>query len=120
MIRTFFFILFSFFLSNCSLNEDSKLWKTKNIQKDKNITTILTEEKKFSKEFNPKIKLDLPKAKNRIIDNLNNFERQCVCILYWWHACDLNKLLMGATWVSIREYRHLSTTEWRHLQSIFR
>lgn len=73
MIRTFFFILFSFFLSNCSLNEDSKLWKTKNIQKDKNITTILTEEKKFSKEFNPKIKLDLPKAKNRIIDNLNNF-----------------------------------------------
>ena len=73
MIKTFFFILFLFFLSNCSLNEDSKLWKTKNIQKDKNITTILTEEKKFSKKFNPKIKLDLPKAKNRIIDNLNNF-----------------------------------------------
>ena len=73
MIRTFFFILFSFFLSNCSLNEDSKLWKTKNIQKDKNITSVLTEEKKFSKEFNPKIKLDLPKVKNRFIDNLNNF-----------------------------------------------
>ena len=75
MNRLFYFILFYFFSTSCSLNEDSKLWKKKNIQKDENTKLILVKEKKFTKEFNSQIKLDLSKIKiqNKIFDNQNNF-----------------------------------------------
>ena len=75
MNRLFYFILFYFFLTSCSLNEDSKLWKKKNIQKNENTKLILVKEKKFTKEFNSQIKLDLSKIKiqNKIFDNQNNF-----------------------------------------------
>ena len=77
MNRLFYFILFYFFLTICSLNEDSKLWKKKNIQKNENTKLILVKEKEFTKEFNSQIKLDLSKIKikikNKIFDNQNNF-----------------------------------------------
>ena len=75
MNRLFYFIFFYFFLTSCSLNEDSKLWKKKNIQKNENTKIILVKEKEFTKEFNSQIKLDLSKIKikNKIFDNQNNF-----------------------------------------------
>ena len=75
MNKLFNLILFYFFLTNCSLNEDSKLWKKKNVQKNENTKIILVEEKRFEKEFNPKIKLDLSKIKieKKTFDNQNNF-----------------------------------------------
>jgi len=71
------FILISFFLVNCSLNKNSRLWneKEKDLNENKNLTKIFVEEKKESSELNPLIKLDLSKNQqnNKTVDNLNNF-----------------------------------------------
>ena len=48
MNRIFVFILFSFLLGACSLNENSKLWneKDKSINENKNKKKVLVEKKK--------------------------------------------------------------------------
>ena len=77
MNKILLFILITFFLVNCSLNKNSRLWneKEKDLNENKNLTKIFVEEKKESSELNPLIKLDLSKNQqnNKTVDNLNNF-----------------------------------------------
>ncbi len=73
-------LLLLFLLNNCSLNENSQIWKDKekNIENKKNIEKIFSDKKKAISEFNPELKLDLAEiqTKNIIIDNKNNYGSQ--------------------------------------------
>ncbi len=77
MNKVFVILIFSIFLSNCSLNENSKIWnKKEKIENEKKISKkVLTEKEVISTEFNPLLKLDLSKKEqnNKIFDPLNNF-----------------------------------------------
>ena len=77
MNKVFVILIFSIFLSNCSLNENSKIWnKKEKIEKENNaFKKVLTKKEIISTEFNPLLKLDLSKNKqnNKIFDLLNNF-----------------------------------------------
>ena len=68
------------FLNNCSLNENSKIWRNNGneLESNKNIIKVFSEDKKTVSEFNNELKLDLSsiKIKNKIIDNQNNFGLQ--------------------------------------------
>jgi hypothetical protein len=74
--RLIILIISLFLLNNCSLNENSRIWKDKekNITNPKNIKKIFAE-KKIVTEFNQELKLDLAKVKinNKIVDNKNNY-----------------------------------------------
>ena len=76
MNKLLILILSLFFLNNCSLNENSRIWNDK--EKDpinpKDIRKIFSE-KKVVTQFNQELKLDLANAKfnNKIIDNKNNY-----------------------------------------------
>ena len=61
-MNKFFFIFFVLILS-CSLNPNSSFWsKSKNIKTEKTVTRLLFEDKRPSEtEFNPKLKVNLPK-----------------------------------------------------------
>ena len=65
-----------FFLNNCSLNENSRIWKNKkdNSINPKNIKKIFSE-KKIITQFNQELKLDLANIKinNKVVDNQNNY-----------------------------------------------
>ena len=65
-----------FFLNNCSLNENSRIWKNKkdNSTNPKNIKKIFSE-KKIITQFNQELKLDLANVKinNKVVDNQNNY-----------------------------------------------
>ncbi len=77
MNKVFVILIFSIFLSNCSLNENSRIWNKKDkIENEKKVSKkILAEKEIISTEFNPLLKLDLSKNKqnNKIFDPLNNF-----------------------------------------------
>ena len=77
MNKVFVILIFSIFLSNCSLNENSKIWnKKEKIENENKVSKkILAEKEIISTEFNPLLKLDLSKNKqnNKIFDPLNNF-----------------------------------------------
>ena len=77
MNKVFVILTFSIFLSNCSLNENSRIWnKKEKIENENKVSKkILTEKEIISTEFNPLLKLDLSKNKqnNKIFDPLNNF-----------------------------------------------
>jgi len=74
--RLVILIISFFLLNNCSLNENSRIWKNKekNTTNPKNIKKIFAE-KKVVTEFNQELKLDLTKVKinNKIVDNKNNY-----------------------------------------------
>ena len=55
MNRVFVILIFSIFLSNCSLNENSKIWnKKEKIEDEKKVSKkILAEKKIISTQFNP-------------------------------------------------------------------
>ena len=76
MNRLLIFIISLFFLNNCSLNENSRIWKNKkdNSTNPKNIKKIFSE-KKIITQFNQELKLDLANVKinNKIVDNQNNY-----------------------------------------------
>ena len=76
MNRLVILIISLFLLNNCSLNENSRIWKDKekNTTNPKNIKKIFVE-KKVVTEFNQELKLDLTKVKinNKIVDNKNNY-----------------------------------------------
>ncbi|MDB3887128.1 PQQ-like beta-propeller repeat protein [Candidatus Pelagibacter sp.] len=76
MNRLLIFIVSLFFLNNCSLNENSRIWKNKkdNSINPKNIKKIFSE-KKIITQFNQELKLDLANVKinNKIVDNQNNY-----------------------------------------------
>ena len=80
MNKLFILILVLFTLNNCSLNENSRLWKDKEkkVENNLNIKKVFTEKKKIITEFNPKLKLDLVnlKTNNKITDSRNNYGSQ--------------------------------------------
>ena len=77
MNRLLIFIISFFFLNNCSLNENSRIWKNKkdNSINPKNIKKKIFSEKKIITQFNQELKLDLANVKinNKVIDNQNNY-----------------------------------------------
>ena len=77
MNKVFVILIFSILLSNCSLNENSRIWnKKEKIENENEVSKkILTEKEVISTEFNPLLKLDLSKntQNNKIFDPLNNF-----------------------------------------------
>ena len=76
MNKLIFTFIVLFFFNNCSFNENSRIWKDKEINQstNKNTTKVLNNEKKIVSEFNPELKLDLSgiKISSKKIDNLNN------------------------------------------------
>ena len=76
MNKLLILIISLFFLNNCSLNENSRIWKDKEDKttNPKNIKKIFSEKKKVT-QFNQELKIDLSKVKinNKIIDNKNNY-----------------------------------------------
>ena len=80
MNKLLILILALFFLNNCSLNENSRLWqdKEKKVENKPNIKKIFIEKKKIITEFNPQLKLDLVnlKTNNKITDSKNNYGSQ--------------------------------------------
>ena len=76
MNRLLILIISLFFLNNCSLNENSRIWKDKEdkITNPKNIKKIFSEKKDVT-QFNQELKIDLSKVKinNKIVDNKNNY-----------------------------------------------
>ena len=79
MNKLIIFFLSLFLLNNCSLNENSKIWKEKekNLE-NKNIKKVFLDKKKITSEFNQELKLDLAQIQtnNKIIDNKNNYGSQ--------------------------------------------
>lgn len=79
MNRLIILLLSLFLLNNCSLNENSKIWKEKeqNLE-NKNIEKVFLDKKIITSEFNQELKLDLSKVQsnNKTIDNQNNYGSQ--------------------------------------------
>ena len=80
MNRLILTIISIFFLNNCSLNENSRIWKDKErkLENEKNIKKAFSNEKKIITEFNKELKLDLTniKTNKRTLDNKNNYGSQ--------------------------------------------
>ena len=80
MNRIIILILALIFLNQCSLNENSRIWKDKEnkLEAQKNIKKVFLEDKKITTEFNQELKLDLSiiKFNNKITDNENNYGSQ--------------------------------------------
>ena len=76
MNKLLILIISLFFLNNCSLNENSRIWKDKEdkITNPKNFKKIFSEKKDVT-QFNQELKIDLSKVKinNKIVDNKNNY-----------------------------------------------
>ena len=76
MNRLLILIISLFFLNNCSLNENSRIWEDKKDKttNPKNIKKIFSEKKDVT-QFNQELKIDLSKVKinNKIVDNKNNY-----------------------------------------------
>ena len=72
-MNRFIYIIF-FFILSCSLNSDSAFWsKNEKIKTDKKITKILFEDiKPNEEEFNPKLKIKLPKNNINMNYDFNN------------------------------------------------
>ena len=79
MNRLIILLLSLFLLNNCSLNENSKIWKEKekNLENE-NIEKVFLDKKIITSEFNQELKLDLGKVQsnNKIVDNKNNYGSQ--------------------------------------------
>ena len=73
-------IIALFILNNCSLNENSRIWKDKEkkLQVKENIKKIFEEEEKIVTEFNAELKIDLSGivTNNKTINNQNNLGSQ--------------------------------------------
>jgi len=69
-----------FFINNCSLNENSRIWKNKGKEQltKSNVKKVFEEKKSVVEEFNPSLNLDLSgiKINNKFIDNQNNLGSQ--------------------------------------------
>ena len=80
MNRIIILIIALTFLNQCSLNENSRIWKDKEkkLEAQKNIKKVFLEDKKITTEFNQEFKLDLSliKFNNKITDNENNYGSQ--------------------------------------------
>ena len=76
MNKLIFTLFVLFFLSNCSFNDNSKIWKNKEKTLDTNdkVIKVLAEDKKVVSEFNVGLKLDLSAIiiSDKIYENQNN------------------------------------------------
>ncbi len=76
MNKLFVTLIVLVFFNNCSLNENSRIWKNKEnkLETNKNIKKIFAEKQNAVFEFNQDLKLDLSKIKstNKNINNHNN------------------------------------------------
>ena len=82
MNKLIFTCIALFFLNNCSLNENSRIWKDKEnkLETDKKITKVVVEENLKISEFNQDLKLDLSllKKNNTIKVKINLFTQVSV------------------------------------------
>ena len=84
MNKLIIFIIAFFLLNNCSFNENSRLWKNKDADIEKELTPQIDKKKIFSKTsasivpFNPELRLDLTSiiTNNKINDDKNNYGSQ--------------------------------------------
>ena len=80
LIYTIFITLL--FLNNCSLNENSRIWKDKDKHKDfvkqENVKKLFVEEDIISTEFNPDLQINVTKIneKDKYTNNTNNYGSQ--------------------------------------------
>ncbi len=76
MNKLIFTFIVLFFFNNCSLNENSRIWKDKEnkLEPDKKITKVFAEDRQSVSEFNSDLKLDLSSIKinDEKINNQNN------------------------------------------------
>ena len=80
MNKTFILILAILFLNHCSFNENSKIWKGKNKNKNfedkENVKKLFEEEKVISTEFNPQFKINfttINNNNNKVINDRNDY-----------------------------------------------
>ncbi len=80
MNKLIFTLIVLFFLNNCSFNENSRIWKDKEIklENDIKITKVFSEDRPNITEFNQDLKFDLSsiKTSNKKVDNQNNLGLQ--------------------------------------------
>ena len=80
MNRIIISIIALIFLNQCSLNENSRIWKDKEnkLEAQKNFKKVFEEDKKIESEFNQELKLDLSSIipNNKISDIKNNYGSQ--------------------------------------------
>ena len=80
MNKLIIFLIALFFLNQCSLNEESRIWKDKkkNLETQPNIKKVFFKKKKNIVDFNKYLKIDLAniKTNNKIIDSKNNYGSQ--------------------------------------------
>jgi outer membrane protein assembly factor BamB len=78
--RLFLLIFTLFFVSHCSVKENLGIWKKKeeNLENQKKVIKLFSEDKKIITEFNPELKLDISKLKfkENIVNNQNNISAQ--------------------------------------------
>ena len=76
MNKLFLTLIILIFLNNCSLNENSKIWKDREIKPDEDpkVTKVFVEDILTVSEFNTGLKIDLSsiKTNSKLIDNQNN------------------------------------------------
>ena len=80
MNKLLILLIVFFFINNCSLNENSRIWKNKGKEQltKSNVKKVFEEKKSVVEEFNPSLNLDLSgiKINNKFIDNQNNLGSQ--------------------------------------------
>ena len=80
MTRLFLLIFTLFLVSNCSVKENLGIWnkKEENLENQKKVKKLFSEDKKIITEFNPELKLDISKLKfnENIVNNQNNIGAQ--------------------------------------------
>ena len=85
-------VLIFIFITNCSLNKNSKFWTSKKIKKEKqeNIEEIFKKEEALNLEFNPLLKISL-RAKPINKSFLNNFDNNNGRINYSGNLLNISK-----------------------------
>ena len=80
MTRLFLLIFTLFFVTHCSVKENFGIWnkKDENLENQKKVKKLFSDEKKIITEFNPELKLDISKLKfnENIVNNQNNIGAQ--------------------------------------------
>ena len=80
MNRLVILLIALIFINNCSINENSRIWKDKNkeLSTQSKLKKVFEEKKIDAQEFNQLLKINLSgiKTNNKFIDNQNNFGSQ--------------------------------------------
>ncbi|MDC3037472.1 PQQ-binding-like beta-propeller repeat protein [Candidatus Pelagibacter sp.] len=78
MNRLVILLIALFFINNCSFNENSRIWKDKELSTQSKLKKVFEENKNEVQEFNQGLNLDLSliKTNDKFIDNQNNFGSQ--------------------------------------------